>query len=115
MHYALNELSFPISLKLGIGEKSGPYVLAGGEFSCIVSSVVEVGGVEIHPPPWPDPPKMKRFYPGLVFGGGFGFNIGRGSFFVESRYHLGLINVVRSSPESIKPRSIVLLIGMDFR
>jgi hypothetical protein len=115
IHYALNELNLPILLKLSLKKVSWPHLLAGGELSCILSSDLKTPGIEIYPPPWPDAPKMKRFYPGLVFGGGWGFDTPKGAFFVEARYHVGLTNIVRSGPERIKPRSIVLLIGMTFR
>jgi hypothetical protein len=115
IHYALNELNLPVLLKLSLKKISWPYVLAGGEFSYILSSDVRVIGIERYPPLWPEPPITKRFYPGLVFGGGFGFEIANASFFVEARLHLGLDNIVRSGPNHIKPRSIVLLLGLDFK
>jgi hypothetical protein len=115
IHYALNELNFPVLLKLSVKKMSSPYVLAGGEFSYILSSDVTVIGIERYPPPWPEPPKTKSFYPGLVFGGGFSWDMGKISLFVEVRLHLGLENIVKYGSDHIKPRSIVLLLGLDYK
>jgi len=115
IHYALNELNFPVLLKLSVKKMSSPYVLAGGEFSYILSSDVSVIGIERYPPPWPEPPKTKSFYPGLVFGGGFSWDMGKISPFVEVRLHLGLENIVKYGSDHIKPRSIVLIFGLDYK
>jgi hypothetical protein len=115
IHYALNEISFPIVLKLSFKKRSSPFVLAGGEFSYIVSSDVKVPGIEIYPPPWPEPPKTKSFYPGLVFGSGFSWDMGKISTFIEVRLNLGLGNIVKFGSDHMRPRSIVLLLGLDFK
>lgn len=115
LRYALNELSFPVALKLSIKERSSPYILAGGEFSYIFSSVLRAPGIEINPSPWPEPPKTKSFYPGLVLGGGYSWDMGKISTFIEVRFSLGLENIVKYGSDHIKPRSIVLLLGLDYK
>jgi hypothetical protein len=113
IHSVLNEISFPVLLKLRLKTGSSPYILAGGEISFIVSSNAKVGKND--PEIYVIPPETKSFYPGLLFGCGFGWAMGRVSPFIEARYHLGLVNIIEygSSPE--KPRAIVLLLGLNYR
>ncbi len=57
----------------------------------------------------------KTFDVGLVFGCGFELKVSRfQSFFIEGRYHFGLVNVLNVSDkyESMKTNAILLAVGI---
>lgn len=114
LNYSLNEICVPILFKIRFKTDSSPYVLAGGEFSLILSHKRERGaGVEIFVPRiYEEPTEPKSSYYGLVFGCGYERKIGNISAFLEARYSSSLMNILKSDTLSHKPRTIVLLLGL---
>ncbi len=112
-HYILNEVSFPIFIKIKLLPGSSPYILGGGELSIILSHkrklILEEEEYETD-----IKDNTKSFDYGLVFGAGYEKEFPTISFFIEGRYHLGLRNITKEywRFESIKTSAIVLLLGL---
>jgi len=82
--YNLNTISFPLLFKFSFLPDSFPYILAGGEFSIILS----------HKRDGLDLTDKKSDY-GIILGVGNNIKILRASFFIEARYHIGLSDINR--------------------
>jgi hypothetical protein len=106
----LNELSFPVLLKISIFPGTSPYILGGGEFAFFLSH--KVNGRDI-----PQEAKKKTNY-GLVFGIGFRKQIEKIFIFIEGRYHIEVQTPSRGENFYYfyegKTRSFVLMGGFSF-
>jgi len=107
-NYDLNELSFPILIKIKPSSGFPAYLLGGGELSFIITH--EVDGTNITE-------DAKTLDYGLVTGGGVEIKLKNSTVYLEGRYHLGLKNITKATIwpwqfESIKPNAIVLLWGI---
>ena len=91
----VNELSFPVLLKLSVKQGTGPYLIGGGELAWVLSK---------------EPKKMDF---GFVFGIGFRKSIGKTAISLEGRYHLGMRDLVTDLSVLRKMRTIVFLIGFS--
>ncbi len=82
-----------------------PYVLAGGEFSYILTHKLD--GVDIQN-------TTKSFDYGLVFGAGYKMSMPGASLFFEGRYHLGISNILKDPApgDSLKTKALVVIVGI---
>jgi len=91
-HVRVNELSFPVLLKLGVTQGTGPYFIGGGELAWVLTRELEN-------------PEL-----GMVFGIGIRGKVGKKAICLEGRYHLGMTDF-RTSVRKI--RTFVLLVGFS--
>jgi hypothetical protein len=96
-HYTerLNEISFPLLLKLCMKPGTSPYLLAGGEIAPILSTT-----------------PLRLDY-GLVFGLGFRKKIGGNRLSIEGRYHLGFQDTLIGDVPLRKMRAFALMVGFS--
>ena len=104
--YTLHGASIPAFLKFKPFTGSSPYILGGCEISIIFS----------HFQGWTSrTANTKSFNYGLLAGVGFEIKMRDVTLFIESRYHYGLINILKYSPyESKKTRAIAFVFGLKF-
>lgn len=123
-NYVLNVVSLPVLVKIKFLPDSSPYILHGGELSYLLShkyiwTYEQQGGA----PPLEETidlkEETKNFTFGVIVGGGFEIKTRWISFFVEARYHFGLINIVsenhnvQTDPfQLMKANSQVILFGI---
>jgi hypothetical protein len=91
----INELSFPVLLKLRLSPGTGPYLLGGAEFAFVLN----------HEP--------RNMDSGLVLGVGFRKQVGTMAFSIEGRYHLGTRDLLTDETIMRKTRSAVILFGFS--
>ena len=91
-HVRVNELSFPVLLKLGVTQGTGPYFVGGGELAWVLTRGLT----------------NPEF--GIILGIGFRGEVGKTAISLEGRYHLGMTDF-RTSVR--KMRTIVLLVGFS--
>ncbi len=91
----VNELSFPVLLKLAITPGTGPYLIGGGELAWVLSRE----------------PESMDF--GLIFGIGFRKSIGKTAISLEGRYHLGIGDLATDLSVLRRIRAFVVLIGFS--
>jgi hypothetical protein len=120
LEYKLRAISVPVLLKLKFFRESTPYLLAGGELSCILAHK----GKTRYQWPYPidhvsyefDLRDVTRYIDfAAAVGGGFEIKIGKVWVFVEARYLLGVFNILTEEsyrPDSFKTRSGIALIGL---
>jgi len=121
-NYALKVISLPVLVKVKFLPNSSPYILHGGEFSYVLSHkyerTYEGPGIQFPQKETIDiKEETKSFTLGVVVGGGFEIKTGGISFFIEARYHFGLINIISDQAyslpfQSIKANSQVILFGL---
>ncbi len=123
-NYVLNMVSLPVLVKIKFLPDSSPYILHGGELSYLLSHKFK----RTYEQPEDVPPQeetidikeeTKNFTFGVIVGGGFEIKTRWISFFVEARYHFGLINIVSENDNGqmypfqlIKANSQVVLFGL---
>lgn len=85
-------IEVPVFVKASIGDRIRPYVLAGPTFGYLMAASVkgEAMGLTFEAD-WKD--ISKDFEIALTFGAGVSMQVGRGSFFLDGRYCLGLVNL----------------------
>lgn len=118
----IDELSFPVLVKLNLMRGGPPYVFAGGEVGLILSAKakydIEVTGYnESGSEDVKENFKSMDF--GLVAGAGHELNFLGYNLFLEARYHLGLQNINADSEYAeadswIKTRAFVFIAGIKF-
>ncbi len=103
--YTLDVISIPALIKVKIMPGPSPYVLAGGEFSYILTHKLD--DVDIKD-------ETKSFDYGLVFGAGYEMSMPGASIFFEGRYHLGVANILKDPVPgaSIKTKALVVIVGI---
>jgi len=104
--YTLDVISIPALVKIKILPGPSPYVLAGGEFSYILTHKLD--GVDIKN-------TTKSIDYGVIFGAGYEMSMPGASLFFEGRYHLGLANILKDplDPDaSIKTKALVVIVGI---
>lgn len=87
-----SHLELPLLLKVGIGEKIRPYILAGPAVGFLLASTVEteMAGLALEG----DLTEiLNRTEFGAIFGAGLSVPVWKGSFFIEGRYALGMTNL----------------------
>lgn len=113
-HYNLRVISFPALVSFKFKRNFPVYILGGCEFSFVLSHAFvkkikgEVDELDLKE-------DTKSFDLGLVFGCGLELKVSRfQSFFIEGRYHFGLVNVLSASDEyeSMKTGAILLALGI---
>lgn len=85
-------LALPLFLKVGVGDKIRPYVLAGPTISYILDSNMEteMAGLLLQG----DLDNiLHRTAFGVSFGAGLGVSLWKGTLFIEGRYQSGLTNI----------------------
>jgi hypothetical protein len=120
LEYKLQVISVPVLLKLKFFRESTPYLLGGGELSCILAHKKKSRYLLPFSMDSIDHESNLRDVTGYVdfaatLGGGFEIKIGKIWVFVEARYLRGLFNILReeSYPQnSLKTRSGIVLIGV---
>lgn len=113
-NYNLRSISFPIIALFKFKRDLHLYILGGGEFSLILSHAF-VKKIREHVDELDLKENTNTFDLGLVFGCGFEFEVSRfQSFFIEGRYHLGLVNVLKLSDEyeAMKTNAILFILGI---
>jgi len=85
-------LTLPLFLKVGMGDKIRPYVIAGPTISYILDSEMEaeMAGLVLR---GDMKDIIKRTTFGVSFGAGLGVPLWKGTLFIEGRYQSGLTNV----------------------
>jgi hypothetical protein len=88
-------LEMPVFLRLGVGQTTRPYLLAGPTFGVVLSS--DLSGSDTGVPFEGDlMPATKRLDVGVGVGGGVSRDMGRVAGFVEARYVWGLTNLAKT-------------------
>jgi hypothetical protein len=120
LEYKLRVISVPVLLKLKFFRESTPYLLAGGELSCILAHK----GKTRYQSPYSidhisyefDLRALTKYVDlAATVGGGFEIKIGKIWVFVEARYLLGFFNILTDDsypPDSFKTRSGLVLVGL---
>jgi hypothetical protein len=123
-NYVLNVVSLPILVKIKFLPDSSPYILHGGELSYLLSHkykwTYEQPGDGLPQEETIDiKEETKNFTFGAIVGGGFEIKTRWIAFFVEARYHFGLINIISENhndqmypSQLIKANSQVVLFGL---
>jgi len=109
--YRLNVFSLPVLLRGKFLYASSPYVLGGVEISSVLSHKAKFEGEDVVDLK----ENTKRIDLGFVLGCGYELELQeRMYFFVEARYHLGLVNIMNTPGEdhSMKNNAILILIGV---
>ncbi len=103
--YTLDVISIPALIKVKIMPGPSPYVLAGGEFSYILTHKLDDEDIK---------DETKSFDYGLVFGAGYEMSMPGASIFFEGRYHLGVANILKDPVPgaSIKTKALVVIVGI---
>jgi len=119
----ISEISVPILLNVNILSSPLIYGLGGGEIAYVMSAkakyfvsdgVTEESGEE------DVKEDTSQIDYGLVFGGGVGMPLGPVTLFGELRYHLGLANMEKNTPEGVeeqtspKTRMFLIVAGIRF-
>ncbi len=114
MEYFLNMLSFPMLLKLKILSGLSPYILGGTEFSVTLSHKSRIILSGQNGPMEDEKERIKSYDIGLVLGGGFEIEIKSLSFYIEGRYHPGLLDISedKSYFTSLHTSAFALLFGV---
>jgi hypothetical protein len=121
-------VAVPALVKFKFNPGSGPFVLGGFEGAFVLSSNVELtsttyknGSVDSEEKSSEEAKEFtKSMDYGLVFGGGFEFNVGSSALVIDARYHMGLANMLdpgdsaASADDWIKSKGIVVMLGMKF-
>ncbi len=121
-------VAIPALVKFKFNPGGGPFVLAGFEGAFVLSSKVDYTGTTYKNGSVDSEEKssedVKEFTKstdyGLVFGGGYEFNVGSTALVIDARYQLGLANMLdpgdsEASPDDwIKSKGIVVMLGMKF-
>jgi opacity protein-like surface antigen len=108
LNYELNELTFPVLLKISIFQGTSPYMLGGGEFAFVLSHKAD--GHDLAQ-------ETKKTDYGLVLGVGFRKKIEKVFIFIEGRYQIGLQDLSRGEGYYLpfkKITSFVLMSGFSF-
>jgi len=113
-NYNLRVIAFPALVSFKFKRNFPVYILGGCEFSFVLSHdfVKKIKG-EVDELDLKE--DTKNFDLGFVFGCGFEVKVSRfQSFFIEGRYHFGLVNVLSASDEyeSMKTNAILLGFGI---
>jgi opacity protein-like surface antigen len=104
----LNELSFPLLLKISILRGTTPYFLGGGEFAFVLSHKWGKRSIT---------QDTRKTDTGPIVGAGFEMKVRRFRLFLEGRYHIGVRDLSRGEHNYFffkKLRSLVLLAGFSF-
>lgn len=105
--FASSYLEVPLFLKLELGKRVNPYLMAGPAFAFRLNSEAEVdiNGVEFAADL--DNITEKTDW-GVGFGAGLSFPVSRLSFFVEGRYALGLQDILQNGPVQFRAGDVVI-------
>ena len=100
-------LELPLLLKVGVGEKIRPYILAGPSIGFVLASKAEtkMAGIVLEADMLD---MLKRTEFGAVFGAGLSVPVWKGSVFIEGRYALGLTNMNKGGTLNFKVGNLVL-------
>jgi hypothetical protein len=101
----IDQLSFPVLLKMKFAPGSSPFLLAGGEVALVLSAKLDytlTSGQLSQSDEEDVKDDLQSLDYGLVFGGGYEAALGGICLGVEGRYHLGLQNILdlTDDPES---------------
>lgn len=112
--YHLNTLCVPVISKIKFKYDSAFYVLGGGAVSLVLSHKFErkMGSKKEQIDLKED---TKNFDFGLVLGCGYEMKVNKYQrFFIEGRYHLGFVNLLRDSEESqsVRGNAILIILGI---
>jgi len=105
----LNTISFPILVKFAFLPDSLPYILAGGEFSIILSEKWDGRDSTV---------SREKNDRGIILGVGNNIKIPGASFFLEARYHIGLSDINKADDIwgwdqiTMQTRTLAIIIGV---
>ena len=117
LEYRMDYVQVPVLLKLNIVPAGPirPFLYGGGYGAYLVKAegFMQMGG-EIDTADLID--DFQRYDYGVVGGGGLAFKLPGISLSVEGRYNMGLANIIKDplEGESLKNRSIMVLVGVGF-
>ena len=117
-NYILNVVSLPLLVKFKFLPHSSPYILHGGEISYVLSHKYKQGEEEPIEGEYINiNDETRSFDFGAVVGGGFEIEVRRASFFVEVRYHFGLVNILSEADgvQSMKTKAEVVIFGLKYK
>jgi len=105
LDYTLDVISITPLVRVKFLPGPSPYVLAGGEFSYILTHKLDEEDIK---------EETKSFDYGLVFGAGYQMSMPGASLFFEGRYHLGVANILKDPAPgvSIKTKALVVIVGI---
>jgi hypothetical protein len=103
--YVLDVISITPVVRVKFLPGPSPYVLAGGEFSYILTHKLDLTDIK---------DQTKSYDYGLVFGAGYQLSMPGASLFFEGRYHLGLANILKDPDpdDSLKTKGLVVIVGI---
>jgi len=112
----LDYIQVPLTIGIAFptGGKVTPSIFAGPMLGFKASCKFSGGGVSVN---CDDPSvgaSIKSTDFGLLFGGGLGFQAGKGMFTVNAWYDLGLTNINDSSDQTNKPKNRVFGFGVGY-
>lgn len=115
--YTLNIICLPVLIRTRFLTGTSPYVLGGGEFSFIISHWYANILNGLRRDSLNITKNTAKFDYGLIIGGGFELKTKEHSFFIEGRYHLGLINISKDyrAYESMRTNTLVIIAGLKSR
>lgn len=110
LSHGLSFIQIPVLVRFKFTSKSPFYVLGGGEFSLVLSHKVTGKNTNINLKE-----STKKIDYGVALGGGVEIRINKyQKIFLEARYHLGFVNLLKlpEPGESLKTSSLLLALGL---
>jgi hypothetical protein len=120
MTIAANAITLPVTIKLRfLRGAMTPFIFAGGEVGYILDAKFKVEvytGEDVPDTDLLEGGDINRLIYGVVFGGGFEFQVGGMNLLLEGRYRLGLSNLIKDADpgDYMKPTALTFLIGIKF-
>jgi len=117
---AANAITLPVTIKVRfLRGAMTPFIFAGGEVGYILDAKLKTKVSEGTPVPDQDlleDDDLNRLIYGVVFGGGFEFQVGGMNLLLEGRYRLGLSNLIKDADpgDYMKPTALTFLLGVKF-
>jgi hypothetical protein len=117
---AANAVTLPVTVKVRfLRGAMTPFIFAGGEVGYILDAKLKVDiytGEVVPDQDLLESGDINRLIYGVVFGGGFEFQVGGMSLLLEGRYRLGLSNLIKDPDpgDYMKPTAITFLLGIKF-
>jgi hypothetical protein len=116
---AANAITLPVTIKVRfLRGAMTPFIFAGGEIGYILDAKVKsaVSTGETDEEDMLAGGDINRLIYGVVFGGGFEFQVGGMNLLLEGRYRLGLSNLIKDPDpgEYMKPTALTFLLGIKF-
>jgi hypothetical protein len=117
---AANAVTLPVTIKVRfLRGAMTPYIFAGGEVGYILDAKLKIDiytGEVVPDQDLLEDGDINRLIYGVVFGGGFEFQVGGMNLLLEGRYRLGLSNLIKDPDpgDYMKPTALTFLLGIKF-